>query len=126
MIADPNTHDDHESGREDAAGWFTDPTFTPRGRRQDGDLSRSDEMLDVVGRFEAALKAHDLDTAMSAVSDDLVFESTSPAPDGARHEGHDALRAVLGEIVATTPAARFSPEEQFCDGIDRAMVRWAL
>jgi ketosteroid isomerase-like protein len=87
-------------------------------------VSSSDEILDVVGRFEAALNAHDLDTAMSLVSDDVVFESTSPAPDGARYEGRDALRSVLGDMVATTPAARFSTEEQFSDGIDRAVVRW--
>jgi len=86
-------------------------------------MSRSDEILDLVGRFEAALNAHDLDAAMSLVSDDVVFESTSP-PDGARCEGRDALRSVLGDMMATTPGARFSTEEQFCDGIDRAVVRW--
>jgi ketosteroid isomerase-like protein len=87
-------------------------------------MSRSKEILDLVGRFEAALNAHDLDTAMKLVSDDVVFESTSPAPDGGRYEGIDALRGVLGDMMATTPKARFSTEEQFCDGTDRAVVRW--
>jgi ketosteroid isomerase-like protein len=87
-------------------------------------MSRSDEILDLVGRFEAALNAHDLATAMDLVSDDVVFESTSPAPDGTRFEGRDAFRSVLGDMMATTTAARFSTEEQFCDGIDRAVVRW--
>ena len=87
-------------------------------------MNKSEEILDLVGRFEAALNAHDLDTAMNLVSDDVVFESTSPAPDGTRYEGRDALRSVLGEMIATTPQARFTTEEQFCDGTDRAVVRW--
>ena len=78
----------------------------------------------MAGRFEAALNAHDLDAAMNLVSDDVVFESTSPAPDGARYEGRDALRSVMAAMMATTPKARFSTEEQFCDGTDRAVVRW--
>jgi ketosteroid isomerase-like protein len=87
-------------------------------------MATSEEMLDLLGRFEAALNAHDLDTAMSLVTDDTIFESTSPAPDGARYEGRDALRKVLGDMLATTPEARFSTEEQFSDGSDRAVVRW--
>jgi ketosteroid isomerase-like protein len=87
-------------------------------------MNRSNEILDVAGRFEAALNAHDLDGAMSLVSDDVVFESTTPAPDGTRYQGRDALRSVLGEMMATTPGARFSAEEQFSDGVDRAVVRW--
>jgi ketosteroid isomerase-like protein len=87
-------------------------------------MSRSKEILDVVGRFEAALNAHDLDAAMNLVTDDVVFESTSPAPDGARYDGREALRRVLGDLMATTPTARFSTEEQFCDDNDRAVVRW--
>jgi ketosteroid isomerase-like protein len=87
-------------------------------------MSRSEEILDVAERFEAALNAHDLDAAIGLVSDDVVFESTTPAPDGARYEGRDALRSVLGDLMASTPKAKFSTEEQFCDGIDRAVVRW--
>jgi ketosteroid isomerase-like protein len=87
-------------------------------------MSRSEEILDVAGRFEAALNAHDLDAAMNLVTDDVVFESTTPAPDGARYEGRGALRSVLGEMMTMTPEARFSTEEQFSDGTDRAVVRW--
>ncbi len=87
-------------------------------------MSRSEEILDVAGRFEAALNAHDLDAAMSLVSDEVIFESTTPAPDGARYEGREALRSVLGELMAATPKARFTTEEQFSDGTDRAVVRW--
>jgi ketosteroid isomerase-like protein len=87
-------------------------------------MSTTTEILDVAGRFEAALNAHDLDAAMSLVSDDVVFESTTPPPDGSRYQGRDALRSVLSDMMAATPKARFSTEEQFCDGTDRAVVRW--
>jgi len=55
---------------------------------------------------------------------DVVFESTSPPPDGTRYEGRDAVLGVWGQMLATTPRARFSVEEQFSDGSGRAVVRW--
>ena len=54
-------------------------------------------------RFTAALNSHDLDATMALVTDDIIFESTSPAPDGTRYEGRDAVRQVWGELLATTP-----------------------
>ena len=73
-------------------------------------------------RFTTALNSHDIDAAMALVTDDIVFESTSP-PDGTRYEGRDAVRKVWGELLAT-PQARFSVEEQFSAGSGRAIVRW--
>jgi ketosteroid isomerase-like protein len=58
-------------------------------------MRRQEEILEVAGRFEAVLNAHDLDAAMNLVSDDVVFKSTSPAPEGVRYEGREALRSVL-------------------------------
>jgi ketosteroid isomerase-like protein len=87
-------------------------------------MTTSSEILDLLARFEAALNAHDLDGALALVTDDTIFESTSPAPDGARYEGRDAVRRVLGDMLESTPKARFTTEEQFCDGSDRAVVRW--
>ena len=51
-------------------------------------------------------------------------DATSPASDGARYEGRDAVKAVWGDMLATTPQANFSIEEQFSVGPDRATVRW--
>ncbi|MDX6225116.1 MAG: hypothetical protein QOE64_1492, partial [Frankiales bacterium] len=45
----------------------------------------------VVDRFNAAWNAHDLDAALALCTDDVVFDSTDPAPDGVRHEGKDAV-----------------------------------
>ena len=87
-------------------------------------MHADDPILDLMDRFTAALNSHDLDAALALVTDDIVFESTSPSPDGTRYEGRDAVRKVWGELLETTPKARFSVEEQFSDGSGRAIVRW--
>ena len=73
-------------------------------------------------RFNAAFGAGDLDAALALVTDDIVFETTSPAPDGQRHEGRDAVRTAWAEVMRT-PGMSFTEEESFVSG-DRAVVRW--
>ena len=48
----------------------------------------------------------DVDAIMSLMTDDCVFEATGPAPDGVRHEGADAVRAVWVEVFGNTPRRR--------------------
>ena len=83
-----------------------------------------DETLVLLERFTAALNAHDLDAVMALVTDDIVFEATSPAPDGTRHVGRAAVARAWCDLLASTPKANFAVEEQFCAGTDRAIVRW--
>ena len=87
-------------------------------------MQTDDPVLDLMDRFTAALNSHDLDAVMALVTDDIVFESTSPAPDGTRYEGHEAVRQAWGGLMASTPQARFSVEEQFSVGSERVIVRW--
>ena len=75
-----------------------------------------------LARFNAAFGAGDLDAALALVTDDILFESTSPAPDGQRHEGQTAVRAAWAEVMRT-PGMTFAEEESFVSG-DRAVVRW--
>jgi ketosteroid isomerase-like protein len=91
---------------------------------KDGRMHTDDPVLDLMDRFTAALNSHDREAVAALVSDDIVFESTSPPPDGTRYEGRDAVLQILGEMLASTPQARFSVEEQFSDGSGRAVVRW--
>ncbi|GAA3142114.1 uncharacterized protein (TIGR03086 family) [Kribbella aluminosa] len=91
------------------AAFGRDPRWTPA--------------LSVVERFGSAFGAGDLDTVMSLVTDDVVFESTSPAPDGGRFEGADAVRAEWAKLFAVTAEPRFDAEETVVLG-DRAVVRW--
>jgi energy-coupling factor transporter ATP-binding protein EcfA2 len=74
-------------------------------------------------RFSNAFGAGDVDAIMSLMTDDCVFEATSPPPDGSRHEGAAAVRRVWEELFTGTAGASFSEEEAFvCD--DRGVLRW--
>jgi uncharacterized protein (TIGR03086 family) len=76
-----------------------------------------------LARFSAAFGAGDVDRIMALMTDDCVFESTSPAPDGHRHEGAGEVRRVWQELFGQTADARFEEEESFvCK--DRAVLRW--
>ena len=87
-------------------------------------MHTDDAVLDLMDRFTAALNSHDRDAVAALVTDDIVFEATSPPPDGTRYEGRDAVRRIWAEMLAATPQARFSVEEQFSVGSGRAVVRW--
>jgi uncharacterized protein (TIGR03086 family) len=75
-----------------------------------------------LARFNAAFGSGDLDAALALVTDDIVFDATSPAPDGRRHEGREAVRTAW-DAVMHTPGMTFVEEESFVTG-DRAVVRW--
>ena len=76
-----------------------------------------------VARFSTAFGSGDVDAIMALMTDDCVFESTGPAPNGERHDGATAVRRVWEELFAATADARFDEEESFVAG-DRAVLRW--
>jgi uncharacterized protein (TIGR03086 family) len=76
-----------------------------------------------LARFSAAFGRGDVDAVMALMSDDCVFEATGPAPDGVRHEGAAAVRAVWVELFGETKEPLFSEEESFVAG-DRGVLRW--
>jgi ketosteroid isomerase-like protein len=78
--------------------------------------------LAAVDRFNEAFNRHDVDAVMDAMTDDCVFESTSP-PAGERHVGQAAVRAAWEGFFAASPTARFDGEEVIVTG-DRCTVRW--
>ena len=73
--------------------------------------------------FTNAFGAGDLDAVMALMTDDCVFESTSPGPDGGRYEGAAAVRGVWQELFDSTVTPTFEEEESFVRG-DRAVARW--
>lgn len=77
----------------------------------------------VVNRFNDAFNRHDVDSIMALMTGDCIFENTSPAPDGQRYEGQDAVRTFWEAMFASTPDAHFDAEEMFAAG-DRCTVRW--
>jgi uncharacterized protein (TIGR03086 family) len=73
-------------------------------------------------RFNTAFGAGDLDAALALVTDDIVFESTSPPPEGQRHVGRAAVGAAWIPVIRT-PGMSFAEEESFVCG-DHAVLRW--
>ena len=77
----------------------------------------------VIDRFNEAFNRHDADALALVLSEDSVFEDTSPAPDGQRIEGKPAVVAFWRGWFARNPDAVFDAEEVIVSG-DRAVVRW--
>lgn len=86
--------------------------------------NNSEVTLDVVNRFNKATSHHDVDGMMDLMSENVVFESTGPAPDGQKIEGQTAVRKVWEELFQSTPEAKFTAEELFASN-DRCVVRWS-
>ena len=77
----------------------------------------------VIDRFNEAFNRHDADALALVLTDDTVFEDTSPAPDGRRIEGKAAVVDFWRTWFASTPDAVFEAEEVIAMG-DRAVVLW--
>jgi ketosteroid isomerase-like protein len=80
------------------------------------------DALAIVEAFGAAWVARDLDETLLLVTDDCVFESTEPGPDGIRYKGRDSLRRAWQPIFDDKDAV-FEAEETFATP-DRVVQRW--
>jgi ketosteroid isomerase-like protein len=77
----------------------------------------------VIERFNEAFNRHDADALAALLTEDTVFEDTSPAPDGRKVEGKIAVVAFWRAWFARNPDAVFEAEDLIVSG-DRAVVRW--
>jgi ketosteroid isomerase-like protein len=77
----------------------------------------------VIDRFNEAFNRHDANGLAAWLTDDTVFEDTSPAPDGRRVEGKDAVVEYWRTWFVRNPDAVFEAEDVIVSG-DRAVVRW--
>ncbi|MET0421764.1 MAG: nuclear transport factor 2 family protein [Acidimicrobiia bacterium] len=75
-----------------------------------------------IERFNDAFNRHDVDAVMAAMTDDCVFEDTSPT-DGRRHVGAAAVRAAWEQFFASSPTAHFDTEDMIVTD-DRGVVQW--
>jgi ketosteroid isomerase-like protein len=101
-------------------GLLVDPgALVARGRS----LRMDDETRDTIMKFHEALNRRDLDALGNLITDDCVFETTSPAPDGTRHVGRHAVLEACRVFFAGSPTTHFDVEEMFGAG-DRVTVRW--
>jgi ketosteroid isomerase-like protein len=85
--------------------------------------ARGSDVVSVIERFNAAFNRHDVDEVMALMTDDCVFENTSPEPDGERFQGQAQVRAFWERFFSSSPSARFETEEMFPAG-ERCVVRW--
>ena len=79
--------------------------------------------VQAVEHFNEVFNRHDVDAIMAAMTDDCVFENTSPFPDGTQNVGQATVRSFWVDFFAGSPHARFSTEDMFAVG-DRCVVRW--
>lgn len=77
----------------------------------------------VIDRFNEAFNQHDADALAPLLTDDTVFEDTSPAPDGRRIQGKAAVLAFWRTWFARNRDAVFEAEDVIVSG-DRAVVCW--
>lgn len=83
----------------------------------------SQATLDLIHRFNEAFNRHDVDAVMALMTDDCIFDSTRPAPDGERLEGRERVRDFWEQFFIRSPQARFVTEDLFAAG-DRCVVLW--
>jgi ketosteroid isomerase-like protein len=88
-------------------------------------MNRSEEQTtrEAIDSFNEAFNRHDADALGQLLTDDTVFEDTSPAPDGKRIEGRADVVAFWRGWFARNPDAQFEAEEIIVSR-DRAVVRW--
>jgi ketosteroid isomerase-like protein len=76
-----------------------------------------------IDRFNEVFNQHDADGLAALLTDDTVFEDTSPAPDGRRIEGKTSVVEFWRGWFARNGDARFESEEVIVSG-SRATVLW--
>jgi ketosteroid isomerase-like protein len=86
-------------------------------------MDRVESGIRVVLEFNAAFNRHDVAGMMQLMSDDCVFENTSPAPDGTVYTGKAAVTQFWQDFFRASPHAHIDIEEIFGLGM-RCIMRW--
>jgi ketosteroid isomerase-like protein len=68
-----------------------------------------DEARETIERFHEALNRRDLDALADLITADCVFEATSPAPDGTRHVGRQAVLEACRDFFAGSSSVGSTP-----------------
>lgn len=86
-------------------------------------MSRLENALRIVLAFNEACNQHDVAGMMQLMSNNCVFESTNPAPDGTVYSGMEAITKFWQDFFRESPQAHFEIEDIF--GYDvRCVMRW--
>jgi len=85
--------------------------------------AQEQESRKAVDAFNEAFNRHDADALAPLLTDDTVFEDTSPAPDGRRIEGKAAVVEFWRGWFARNSDAQFDVEDVIVGG-NRVTVLW--
>jgi ketosteroid isomerase-like protein len=86
-------------------------------------MSKIEGATRLVLEFNEAFNRHDVSGMMRLMSDDCVFENTSPAPDGTVYSGKEAVTQFWQEFFRESPHAQIEIEEVFGFG-NRCVMHW--
>lgn len=86
-------------------------------------MAKIEAAMRVTLAFNDALNQHDVPAMMALMSEDCVFENTSPAPDGTVYRGKAAVAQFWQDFFDASPQAHIQTEEIFGLGW-RCVVRW--
>jgi ketosteroid isomerase-like protein len=86
-------------------------------------LSRFEAGIRTVLAFNEAFNRHDVRGMMALMSDDCLFENTSPAPDGTVYSAKENIALFWQAFFLESPHARIEIEEIFGLG-ERCIMRW--
>lgn len=87
-------------------------------------MSKIEGPLRTVLEFNEAFNRHDVEGMMKLMSEDCVFENTSPAPDGTVYTGKAAVTQFWQDFFRESPQAHIEIEEAFGLGLNRCVMRW--
>jgi ketosteroid isomerase-like protein len=80
------------------------------------------DSIELVEQFSATWRAHDLPAALAMLTEDCVFDSTGPGPDGTRYVGPEAIGKAWQPIFDDADSL-FEAEETLAVG-DRVVQLW--
>jgi ketosteroid isomerase-like protein len=100
----------------------TGETREVRRRGKQNVKSQEHATRTTIDSFNEVFHRHNADALAALLTDDTVFEDTSPAPDRRRIEGKAAVVEFWRGWFARTPDARFEAEELSVSG-NRAVVQ---
>lgn len=80
-------------------------------------------VVQIVAEFNDAFNRHDVTSMMQMMSDDCIFENTSPAPDGTLYAGKATVTQFWLDFFRESPQARIEIEEIFGQG-NHCIMRW--
>lgn len=86
-------------------------------------MAKLESSMRLVIEFNDAFNNHDVAGMMKLMSEDCVFENTSPAPDGTRYSGRETVTQFWQNFFRDSPQAHIEIEEIFGLGT-HCVMRW--